>query len=107
MDHQISVTKEGFPSWRAEYQASDGKVSWDVDVESLACPVSVITPESLSVTRQFFNARRALKMGGALYGSDSSRWPARWFDAVTLLQHEIEREEAAGQKAINAYRARP
>lgn len=81
-------------------------MTWDVDVDSLACPVSVITPESIAAVCKFFEARRALKLGGVLYGADASRWPARWWDTVSLLQHEVEREEAAATKAINAYRAR-
>jgi hypothetical protein len=72
-----------------------------VPVESLACPVSVITPESQKFIRQFFEARRVSKLGGALYGIDSSQWDVRWFEAANLLQYEIEREEAAAQKAIN------
>jgi len=75
-----------------------------VDVESPACPVSVITPESLAAVRQFSEARRTHKLGGVLHGADSSLWPARWYDAVALLEYEIEREEAAAQKAIHAYR---
>jgi hypothetical protein len=50
------------------------------------------------------DARRTQKLGGVLYGPDSSRWPARWFDAVSTLQFEVEQEEAAARQAINAYR---
>ena len=92
------------PSWRAFYQTTDGKVTWDVDVESMACPVSVITPDSTLAVRQFSEAKRTQKLGGVLYGPDSSLWPARWHAIVTLLQYEIEREEAAAQKAIHARR---
>ncbi|HEY2014643.1 MAG TPA: hypothetical protein VGH38_14130 [Bryobacteraceae bacterium] len=74
-----------------------------MDVESLACPVSVITPESQRVLDQFYQARRVNKASGAvLLGADSSLWPARWYDAVALLQGEIEREEAAAQRAIHS-----
>jgi hypothetical protein len=95
------IAKDASPSWRAVYQTDDGKLTWDVDVESLACPISCITPESLSVVQKFFAARRAHKLGGVFYGPDSSLWPARWFEAVSILQHELEREESAAQKAIN------
>ena len=77
-----------------------------MDVESFACPVSVITPESKAAIGKFYEAKAAQKLGGVLYGPDSSLWPARWFATVTLLQYEIEREEAAAQKAINTYRSR-
>jgi hypothetical protein len=97
------VDEKAGPSWRALYQTEDGKVGWDVDVESLACPVSAIKQESLAAIRQFSEARRTQKLGGVLYGPDASLWPARWHETVTLLQYEIEREEAASKKAINAY----
>lgn len=100
-NHQKSAVGET-PSWRAVYRTDDGKVTWDVDVESLACPVSVITPESLTEVRRFSEARRAVKLGGVLYGPDSSRWSARWYDTAVLLQYEIEREEAAMHKAMRA-----
>jgi hypothetical protein len=100
------VDEKAGPSWRALYQTDDGKAFWDVDVESLACPVSAITQESLAAVRQFSEARRSEKLGGVLYGPDSSRWPARWHDTVILLQYEIECEAAAATKAINAYQRR-
>jgi hypothetical protein len=77
-------------------------VTWDVGIESLACPVSVITPASVIAVQQFFDARRSFKIGGTPYGTDSKRWPARWHDIVTISTHEIDREEAAARKAINA-----
>ena len=92
------------PSWRAVYHTPDGKVTWDVDVESLACPVGVITTESITTVCRFSEAKRTNKAGGVLYGPDPSQWPARWHDVVTLLQYEIEREEAAANVAINARR---
>jgi hypothetical protein len=98
------VEEKGNPSWRAMYQTRDGKVNWDVDVESLACPVSVITPESKQAVGKFYEARATQKLGGTMYGPDASLWPARWHNTVTLLQHEIEREEAAATMAINARR---
>ena len=73
-------------------------------MESLACPVSCITPESLTAVRQFSEAKRTQKLGGVLYGPDSSLWPARWWDTVTLLQYEVDREEAAANRAIHAPR---
>jgi hypothetical protein len=92
------------PSWRGAYHTPDGKVTWDVDVESLACPVAVITQDSIAAARQFSEANRTHKLGGVLYGPDSSRWPARWHDVVTILQYEIEREQAAANRALNARR---
>ena len=71
-------------------------------MESLACPVAVITLGVALGVRQFSEAKRTQKLGGVLYGPDSSRWPARWHAVVTLLQYEIEREEAAMHKAMRA-----
>ena len=40
-------------------------------------------------------------VNGVFYGADSSQWPARWFDAVVLLEHETNRAEYAQQRALN------
>ena len=72
----------------------------------MACPVSVITPESQALVKRFFDARLAAKLGGAFYGPDCSLWPARWFEVVTLIQHEMEREEAAMNAAFAAAQRR-
>jgi hypothetical protein len=77
-------------------------VQWDVDVESMACPVSVITTDSIAAVRRFAESKRAQKAGGVLYGVDASGWPARWWDTVILLQYEVDREEAAANKAMRA-----
>ncbi len=71
-------------------------------IESLACPVSVITEDSKTLVRRFFDARLTAKLGGSLYGPDSSLWPVRWYEAVTVLQHELEREQGAMNAAIAA-----
>jgi hypothetical protein len=65
--------------------------------------VSRITPQSLRTLQRFYEAKQVQKSGGILYGPDSSRWPARWFDTVALLEAEIAREEYAGKRAIAAH----
>jgi hypothetical protein len=75
-----------------------------VDCESHACPVSIITPESEQAIQKFFSAQRVQKgAGGVLYGPDSSAWPARWFDTVSILQGEIERADNAFEAAKATY----
>ena len=102
-EHRTSaIAGKHDPSWKAVYRSSDGKASWDVGCESIACPVSVITPESQRAVRRFFEARRTAKLGGALYGPDANEWPVRWVETVTLLQYEIEKEEAKANQAIAA-----
>lgn len=72
-------------------------------VECNECPVSLITQDSIDTVQQFMRAKRVHEgSGGVLYGPDSSRWPARWFDAVELLERECKREEAACMKAIRS-----
>jgi hypothetical protein len=90
--------------WRARYEhhAKDRTITWEVDTDSRECPVALISPESLRLVSQFFEARRVQKLGGVLHGSDGSRWPARWWDAVNLIQLEIEKEESAANKAIHS-----
>lgn len=57
----------------------------------------------MRLIEDFFRGQRVLKgSGGVFYGPDSSIWPARWFDAVEIIQGEIQREDAAFQKALRA-----
>ena len=94
--------------WRAVYQVGegDGQVVYEVDVESRECPVARMARddgESLRLIAEFIRARRVREAsGGVLYGPDAARWPARWFDAVDVLQAEVMREEAACHRALKA-----
>ena len=73
-------------------------------MESLACPVSCITPESKRDLGRFYQQERAHKAtGGVLYGADSADWNCRWFDAVNIIQAEIERANGAFERAKAAY----
>jgi hypothetical protein len=74
-----------------------------VDVESIACPVSVITDESIRTVQRFFEAKRTQKLGGVMFGPDSSQWPARWFETVSLIEQELDREHSAFKAAESAY----
>jgi hypothetical protein len=99
------VDRDGAAVWRAVYEipgAGDRVAApYEVGVESRECPVALITAESLELIDQFTRARRVREAtGGVLYGSDSTEWPARWFDAVDLIQAEIEREERACRAAV-------
>lgn len=44
--------------------------------------------------------------GGVLYGPDSSQWSCRWYDAVKVIQGEIDRADNARELAKAAYIAR-
>ena len=88
--------------WRAHYEYRGEKklYTWDVDVSSIECPVSAITEQSLETLMRHRASERVHKAsGGVLYGADASSWPARWYDAVSLIQFEIEREESARREA--------
>lgn len=95
--------------WRAVYEIPGGgdraPTPYEVDVESRECPVALITRESMELVQDFLRGQRVREAtGGVLYGPDSSEWPARWFDAVDLLQAEVEREERAGHAAARGRR---
>lgn len=74
-----------------------------MDVESLECPVSLVTSESQRFLANFYAGERVRKAtGGVLYGPDSSKWSARWFDAVDVIQAEIQRIDSAFHKALRS-----
>lgn len=95
--------------WRAAYELPlrDRKVPYEVDVVSLECPIARISEESLRWIRDFSRAKRVHgAAGGVLYGPDSARWPARWFDAVDVIEIEVQKAEAAMHDAVRNIRER-
>jgi hypothetical protein len=79
-------------------------VQWSVDVESIECPRSLVSSESLHVIKRYYAAQRVQKATGAvLGGSDASEWDARWFDAVNLIAAEIEQADHAAEVARADY----
>ena len=57
------------------------------EIQSEECPVSCITAESRWLVEQEGRARQVKEASGAsLFGPDSSRWPAAWFDAVGVIE---------------------
>lgn len=64
------------------------------------CPVSYVTPESLALLEMVQGSRMAHKVTGAcLFGSDTAKWPAVYFDAVRTI-HAAEVEE---EKLVSKY----
>jgi len=61
------------------------------DTELKECPASFIRPESMALVMEIHAANQIHEAtGSAFYGPDSSRWDARWFDAVrTVAVEEI------------------
>lgn len=93
------------PVWKAayEYKGKDKLFQWEVEgLELRECPVSLISDNAARTLNRFYESKLAQKAGGVFYGADSSRWPARWFDAVVLLEHETNRAEHAQQRALNS-----
>jgi hypothetical protein len=75
-----------------------------LSVESSECPVSLLSksPELRSLVLLDAKNRQAQRATGAtMFGPDSGRWPAVWFDAVSALQSARDEEEAARIEAIN------
>jgi hypothetical protein len=78
-----------------------------VDVESCECPRSLLErePEAMKLLQRYRRAKRTHEAtGGVMYGPDSSLWPARWVDAVTIIAGEEKRADAAFQHALADYR---
>jgi hypothetical protein len=97
------VDADGEPVWRATHeipQRDKSPVIFDVGVESRECPVALVKRDSLVLIQDFMRAQRVKEAGGVLYGPDSAQWPVRWFDAVDLIQVELENEERARNAAI-------
>jgi hypothetical protein len=93
--------------WRAAYELDLGerKVAYEVDVESLECPVARVTVESQRLIGEYSRAKRVREsLGGVVYGADAGRWPARWFDAVECIELESQRAEAAMHGAARGLR---
>ncbi len=59
------------------------------DTEMKECPVSFIEQWALELVQQIAAAQHVKDATGAvLYGPDSGKWDARYFDAVRLIQIE-------------------
>lgn len=81
----------------------DRKLAYEVDVVSHECPVARITDESMRLVRDFSRAKRVHgASGGVLYGPDSGKWPARWFDAVDVIESESQKAKMALDAAVAA-----
>ena len=80
------------------------------DIESNECPVSLITlapwgPEIRTMVTEISQGMRIKELTGAWAGgNDSSRWDARWFDAVDVAEMERRRTERAYDEAAEGVR---
>jgi hypothetical protein len=57
------------------------------DLSTNACPVSIITPESMAMLQLIGRNRHVKEVGGSIFG-DVSKLPARFVDAMELVQIE-------------------
>ena len=63
------------------------------------CPVSYITPESMLLLEMVQGSRVSHEVTGArLFGSDTARWPAKYFDAVRVVHFAQMAEEKVERK---------
>lgn len=70
------------------------------EVASADCPVSCITPHSKQLARileENYMVREAT--GAAMFGSDSSIWPAWWSESVVLHQRYRDMEKGTFTEA--------
>ena len=59
------------------------------ETQTNECPVSLITPDSAELVRLIFSGIRVHHMTGAIdFGTDSTEWDARFFDAMTVVSQE-------------------
>jgi hypothetical protein len=59
------------------------------------CPTSLISADSIRLLSDYHDNRAAHETTGAsLYGLDSGRWPAYYFDAVTTLTYAQREADA-------------
>lgn len=68
------------------------------------CPASFITPESAALVQEIAAAEHVKEATGAvLFGTDSGRWDARFFDAVRLIHIEdirIQNEDFEATRSV-------
>ena len=98
------VTDRKEHAWFARYQhrdkwASQRKIPGEfARVESTViseCPTSLITPDSKRFLGEYFASTTAHREFGAImYGSDPNRWPAWWFDVVSVLANAKNEAES-------------
>ena len=65
------------------------------------CPVSFISPATLSLMGTLDVAELARPSGAALYGPDLSKWPARMVDALVTIEIERTKADNARQEAAD------
>ncbi len=77
------------PCWsaRGSVKVRDRVREWNIpDTSTSECPVSLITAESLMLLRLVADHKSAKDAGASLFGSNAGRWPARFFDALQIVQ---------------------
>lgn len=71
------------------------------EVKRLECPVSIIHrhPQMNTMLGEVTNAMSVQQTTGAMvFGSDSSKWAVRWYDAAMLVNREDDRVETERDK---------
>lgn len=62
------------------------------------CPVSLINADSVLIVEQFHAAESLHKSGGVLFGTDASKYPAWWTDAISAIHRARNAVEEALEK---------
>jgi hypothetical protein len=90
--------------WLPTYQTPKGTV-YQVDEASCSeCPVSLLDRHrQLRRLVDIVSTDRAVKngTGAVMFGPDSGRWPAEWYDAVALFTNYLNLEALAEQEAFH------
>jgi hypothetical protein len=97
------VDPERKPWWAARHKLDKNKSYVVSGVETAECPVSLITAESLQLLEMVTSSNLTKESSGAaLFGPNTSRWPAWWHDAVVVVALQERAEQAARMEAMNA-----
>jgi len=98
------VVPRDTPCWHPVYETRvrDRDLMVEIaDVATAECPVSIISryPEMQALVDDLRESEAVKEATGAFpFGLDSSKWPARWHDAVKIAQIESNRVEIARDK---------
>lgn len=64
------------------------------------CPVACVTGESMALVEMIGSANVIGENHGAMFGTNASKWPAFWVDALSVVAVVRRAHEQAFQKAI-------
>jgi len=80
--------------WTADYKTDRGS-HYEVPTTCQICPAAIQDPELEFLVQLDAQNRRTKEAGGVMFGTDSSKWPAWFFDSVVAIEQERVSEHNA------------